>query len=135
MATPHVAGAAALVLGDNPALTPAQVASTIIGNATTGVIGGNISGTPNRLLYVTPGASTPPPPPPPPNGAVFGKSCSGLTCTFTGNDGAWSATDGWTATGAQVSHTFASRFRGTVTHTVGSDSYAVSVTCNPKRCR
>ncbi|MFG1610274.1 S8 family peptidase [Actinoplanes sp. NPDC049265] len=52
MATPHVVGAAALVLQANPAYTPAQVASSLTSNATTGVVTNPGSGTPNRLLYV-----------------------------------------------------------------------------------
>jgi subtilisin family serine protease len=60
MAAPHVAGAAALVLAGNPGYTPAQVASTVNGSATTGVVTGATAGTPNRLLYVEPGAATAP---------------------------------------------------------------------------
>ncbi|XBV87167.1 S8 family peptidase [Deinococcus sonorensis KR-87] len=51
MATPHVAGAAALVLGANPSYTPAQVATTLTGNATTGKVTSAGTGSPNRLLY------------------------------------------------------------------------------------
>ena len=50
MASPHVAGVAALykaTFGDAPSAT---VSSWIISNATTGVISGNPGGTPNRLL-------------------------------------------------------------------------------------
>src|SRR5690606_5675094 len=74
MASPHAAGAAALILAQNPSLTPAQVKSQMISNATTGVISNPGSGSPNRLLFVnTGGGSTPPPPPPPPppGGVVF----------------------------------------------------------------
>jgi subtilisin family serine protease len=52
MATPHVVGAAALVLGANPGYTPAQVASWLTGNATTGKVTSAGSGSPNRLLFV-----------------------------------------------------------------------------------
>ncbi|MFD2764706.1 S8 family peptidase [Micromonospora eburnea] len=52
MATPHVAGAAALVLGANPSYTPAQVASYLTSNATSGVVTSPGSGSPNRLLFV-----------------------------------------------------------------------------------
>ncbi|MFU8871361.1 S8 family serine peptidase [Micromonospora sp. SL4-19] len=52
MATPHVAGAAALVLGANPSYTPAQVASYLTTNATTGKVTSPGTGSPNRLLFV-----------------------------------------------------------------------------------
>ena len=51
MASPHVAGVAALykaTFGNAPSAT---VASWIFTNATAGVITGNPSGTPNRLLF------------------------------------------------------------------------------------
>jgi subtilisin family serine protease len=51
MATPHVAGAAALFLANNPAATPAQVHAAIVNNATTGVVTSPGTGSPNRLLY------------------------------------------------------------------------------------
>jgi subtilisin family serine protease len=51
MASPHVAGVAALYLAGNPTASPATVNSWIINNATPNVIIGNPSGTPNRLLY------------------------------------------------------------------------------------
>ncbi|MGW0827982.1 S8 family peptidase [Streptomyces sp. NPDC002845] len=62
MATPHVAGAAALWLADNPAATPAQVETALVSAATTGVVGGPGTGSPNRLLKVGDGTTTPPPP-------------------------------------------------------------------------
>jgi subtilisin family serine protease len=53
MATPHVAGAAAVLLSRNPGspLTPSAVASNLVSTATTGVVkvAGNRS--PNRLLF------------------------------------------------------------------------------------
>jgi subtilisin family serine protease len=52
MATPHVAGAAALVLAANPGFTPAQVTSFLLTNATTGVVTSPGTGSPNRLLFV-----------------------------------------------------------------------------------
>lgn len=65
MASPHTAGAAALLLSQNPALTPAQVASALTSNATSGVITGAGTGTPNRLLYAAAPAPTPAPAPAP----------------------------------------------------------------------
>jgi subtilisin family serine protease len=51
MASPHVAGAAALYLQTSPNATPAQVAQAVIAQATTGVVTGAGTGSPNRLLY------------------------------------------------------------------------------------
>ncbi|MFI1013940.1 S8 family peptidase [Streptomyces sp. NPDC020965] len=62
MAAPHVAGAAALHLGDNPAATPAQVATALTTAATPGVVGSPGPGSPNRLLYVGTGTTPPPGP-------------------------------------------------------------------------
>ena len=52
MATPHVVGAAALVLARYPLYTPAQVASALTTAATPGVVTNVGTGTPNRLLFV-----------------------------------------------------------------------------------
>ncbi|MER7269240.1 S8 family peptidase [Micromonospora sp. WMMD712] len=54
MASPHVAGAAARVLSNNPTWTPAQVASYLTSTATAGVVTSPGTGSPNRLLYVSP---------------------------------------------------------------------------------
>ena len=53
MASPHVAGAAALILQSNPSASPATVAATLINNSTKNVVIGT-SGSPNRLLYTNP---------------------------------------------------------------------------------
>jgi subtilisin family serine protease len=53
MATPHVAGAAALVLANNPGFSAAQVASALTTAATPNVVGNPGSGSPNRLLFVS----------------------------------------------------------------------------------
>jgi subtilisin family serine protease len=72
MATPHVVGAAALVLAASPGLTPQQVRDTLVNNATSGVVTNPGTGSPNKLLFVGDGG---PPPPPPPTG------CSGTNGT------------------------------------------------------
>ncbi|MER5962880.1 S8 family peptidase [Streptomyces sp. NPDC002057] len=63
MAAPHVAGAAALYLGDNPTATPAQVGTALVNAATPNVVTNPGTGSPNRLLYVGGGGTTPPPGP------------------------------------------------------------------------
>lgn len=71
MASPHVAGAAALVLDSNSGLSATAVANNLTGNATSGVISG-ANGSPNRLLYIAHlNGGTPPPPPPPPGSCSF----------------------------------------------------------------
>jgi len=62
MAAPHVAGAAALIAGQNPTWSPAQVSAQVIASATTGVVGAAGTSSPNRLLLVPAGAPTPPTP-------------------------------------------------------------------------
>jgi subtilisin family serine protease/subtilisin-like proprotein convertase family protein len=52
MATPHVVGAAALVLAAHPTYTPQQVRDTLVNDATTGVLTGLGAGSPDKLLYV-----------------------------------------------------------------------------------
>jgi subtilisin family serine protease len=51
MATPHVAGAAAKVLSQNPGFTPAQVRNAIINLATQNVVAGQGVGSPDLLLF------------------------------------------------------------------------------------
>lgn len=53
MASPHVAGAAALVLSANPAYTPAQVRTSLVDSATSNVVTNPGSGSPNKLLFVS----------------------------------------------------------------------------------
>ncbi len=70
MATPHVAGAAALYLTANPSATPAQVTKALLDNTTPGKIS-DVKGSPNKLLYTGfLGGGTPNPP-----------SCAGGTST------------------------------------------------------
>ncbi|WP_311764432.1 Ig-like domain-containing protein [Arthrobacter ipis] len=54
MASPHVAGAAALVLSRSPGLVPADVASRLLSAATSNAVLGGTTGTPNRLLFSDP---------------------------------------------------------------------------------
>lgn len=61
MASPHVAGAAALYLADNPGKTPAQVSAGLVAAATSGVVTSPGTGSPNKLLNVGTGGTTPPP--------------------------------------------------------------------------
>jgi len=129
MAAPHVAGAAALYLQLNPSATPNAVASALLDNATTGVVGNPGSGSPNRLLYTAfIGGTTNQPPV-----ARFTVSCSGFTCTLNGTsstDDVGVVTYAWdlgkypdpTATGAIVTVVYPHEGARTVTLTVTDGS-------------
>ncbi|MFL6331794.1 MAG: S8 family peptidase [Pyrinomonadaceae bacterium] len=51
MATPHIAGASALYLQGHTTASPATVRNALVNNATTNVLTGVGTGSPNRLLY------------------------------------------------------------------------------------
>ena len=146
MATPHVAGAAALYLQTSPGASPAQVASALVSNANPDRITlhsrSATYGTPNLLLYTAfLNGDTPVDAPP---AAVFTFSCSSLACSFDGSGStddngitsyAWNFGDGATASGATASHTYAAAGTYNVTLTVtdtggqtGSSASAVAVT-------
>lgn len=87
MATPHVAGVAAMYLSTNTSASPATVTNAIISNATTGVVTSAGTGSPNRLLYMGFIGGTPPPPPPP-GGQLF------LNAGFESGATVWTTTAG-----------------------------------------
>ncbi len=140
MASPHVAGVAALYLATDPGASPTTVNAAVINNATTGQLTSIGTGSPNRLLYSIFGGAPVDTPPV----ASFTYSCSGLSCSFNGGGStddhgissyAWNFGDGQSGSGASVSHTYASggtfTVTLTVTDTVGQtdvDSQSVTVT-------
>ncbi|MFG3033057.1 S8 family peptidase [Streptomyces sp. NPDC048253] len=54
MATPHVAGAAAVYLAGHTSATPAQVATALVNGATSNVVTSPGTGSPNKLLKIVP---------------------------------------------------------------------------------
>ena len=92
MAAPHVTGVAALVLEDNPSASPATVASTITGGATTGKVTNPGSGSPNRLLYSQPGTA----PPPPPCGTLVSGTLSSRSSAYQPSTSGYTSTTGGT---------------------------------------
>lgn len=61
MASPHVAGVAAVMLAANPGLSASNLSSLVTSNATTGVLANIGAGSPNRLLYSPPAGVVLPP--------------------------------------------------------------------------
>ncbi|MGH8083424.1 MAG: S8 family serine peptidase [Lysobacter sp.] len=129
MASPHVAGAAALYLATHPTATPDEVHTAIVNNATPGKIT-DLRGSPNRLLYslfsAGPGPNNPPV-------ANFTSSASGLTVTFTDtstdSDGSiasrsWNFGDGTTSTATNPSKTYSAAGTYNVSLTVTDDDGA-----------
>ena len=124
MATPHVAGAAALYLAANPAATPSQVAAALTNNATTGVVKSPGSGSPNSCS--TPASSAGAAGNQPPS-ANFTRSLHQPDCSFTDTStdsrrhdrlALVDFGDGTTSTAANPSKTYAAAGTYTVTLTV-----------------
>ncbi|EIF00295.1 S8 family peptidase [Saccharomonospora glauca] len=114
MATPHVAGAAALYLADHPSATPQQVRDALVANGTSGAVGNPGSGSPNVLLYTGSDGTTPEPEPEPePTECAPVTNASGVaildgrtvtsSVTVAGCDRAASAT---TTVEVDIRHTF-----------------------------
>jgi len=148
MASPHVAGAAALVLARNTSATPQLIRDTLVAEATPNVLTGIKTGSPNKLLFVTntgggggtPGVDNPPV-------AGFTVSCTNLVCSFNGSSStddkgiasyAWTFGDTTGGSGATVSKTYAAAGTYSVTLTVtdttsqtNARSQSVTVTAAP----
>lgn len=79
MASPHVAGVAALYLQGNTAASPSTVRNEIVNTSSTSKLTGIGTGSPNRLLYslLSGGGTTPPSPPPTCGGGTYTGTLSG----------------------------------------------------------
>ena len=99
MATPHVAGAAAMYLAINPTSTPAQVTAAILTNSSANKITNPTSGTPNKLLNTSFMNSLTPPAPTAPSTPVLtatASSSSAINLTWTAAAANGSALTGYT---------------------------------------
>ncbi|MFF3868276.1 proprotein convertase P-domain-containing protein [Micromonospora sp. NPDC001898] len=161
MAAPHVTGAAALVLAANPSYTPQQVRDKLYNDATSDVVTGGGTGSPNKLLYtgniipptqdfgiaVAPAAGTVNP-----GGSLTATvsttttvgspqtvalTATGLPAGVTASFSPSSVTSGGSATltlstaGTTAPGTYSVTIRGTGPETIQSTSYALTVNGPP----
>jgi subtilisin family serine protease len=132
MASPHVAGVAALYLGANPSMNPAQVDYAIKLDATSNVVGSAGTGSPNLLLYSmnsNNGGMEPPPTTPSlgvnPSSLTFGSvtTSSNVVQSYTITGSNLTANVSVTApSGFQVSTSSSSGFANSLTLTPSSGS-------------
>lgn len=126
MASPHVAGAAALLLEADPNQEPADVFAALLADGVNGRLSDVRSGSPNLLLQVTDasGGGTPIDRAP---SAAFTASCTELACSVdaaasTDDNGiasyGWAFGDGNTAGGVNAANTYAANGTYTITLTV-----------------
>jgi subtilisin family serine protease len=139
MATPHVAGVAAVLFGRYPTSTPAQIAAMLRTSATPNVVLAAGTGSPNYLLYLDPlgGPIVAPPPPTPvapsaPTGITITPSTGSLSVRFTAGAAGTSpittykySLDGGTTWATRQSGTTASPIA--ITGLVNGTTYSVSI--------
>ncbi|QQD18372.1 S8 family serine peptidase [Spongiibacter nanhainus] len=131
MAAPHAAGAAALVLEEDPGASPAQVADRLLAAAVSNRLS-NISSSPNKLLQAPQNSGIDRAPTP-----RLTVNCDDMACSFDGSASSdnsaitsyqWEFGDGATGSGAQTSHSYAAygdyQVRLTVTDDAGQSASA-----------
>jgi len=121
--SPAVSGAAAVYWAEHPDATAAEVRAAIIGDATTGVLTGLASGSPDRLLYSGSASAAIDAPP----SAAFTYKCKNNgSCSFDASGSSddngitrydWDFGDGWAGVGIAPSHSYSSH-KGTATVTL-----------------
>ncbi|MBB5954148.1 subtilisin family serine protease [Saccharothrix tamanrassetensis] len=125
MASPHVAGAAAIYVSANPSATPAQVESALVTAATSGKITNPGTGSANKLLFVKNDAPSDPVVNNPGNQTTTVGQAVNLQVTATGGTPPY--TFAFTGLPAGLTGDAAGRVTGTPT-TPGTSTVNVSVT-------
>jgi len=126
MAAPHVAGAAALLLGAQPQLTPNDVTDALLNEAVAGRLSGMTAGSPNLLMQITQASAPPPPPVDAAPTAAYTVACTNLACQFNASSSsddngaltyAWNFGDNTSGSGLSLGHSYGA-----------SGSYSVALT-------
>jgi subtilisin family serine protease len=128
MASPHVAGVAALVLQGSPSASGTMVRDAIVTASTTGVVGNAGSGSPNRLLFSLGGAGGGGDPPPPSDPVTIFVQDITSSASRTGGSGRWKAQvtvlvhndSGSPVSGVTVTGSWSNGLSGSTSCTTGS---------------
>lgn len=133
MASPHVAGVAALYLEGNTTASPAAVRDALVSTASSGKLTGINTGSPNLLLYSLLSGGGSPPPPPTCGGGTFTGSLSGTGVNAYQPNGSYyqstvSGTHSANLTGPAGADfdLYLQRWNGSAWSTVGSSESATS---------
>jgi subtilisin family serine protease len=137
MASPHVAGVAALYLQGNTAASPTHVGQAIHDASTKNVVTSSSTANNHLAFSLLTSATSPPPPVNQPPRASFTYSCTDLACSFQDtskdSDGTiasrtWLFGDGTSSTAQNPLHTYGSGSTYTVTLTVTDNGGATGTT-------
>ncbi|RKT55953.1 S8 family peptidase [Saccharothrix australiensis] len=130
MASPHVAGAAAMYVSANPTATPAQVESALVAAATSGKITNPGAGSANKLLFV--GGATPDNPVVKNPGDQAGTAGTPVNLQVTATGGTAPYTFSFTGLPTGVNGSSAGQVTGTPT---AAGTYTVTVTVTDANSR
>ena len=133
MATPHVAGVIAVLLGTSPTSTPSEIATMLRSSSTPNLVTAPGTGSPNYLLYLDPAGSTIVTPPPAPAPTAPAAPTIGTASASRGKSAIVNWTQGSNGGSAITSHVVTAYLSGstTVSKTVivsGSTATSATVT-------
>jgi subtilisin family serine protease len=133
MATPHVAGVIAVLLGTSPTSTPSEIATMLRSSSTPNLVTAPGTGSPNYLLYLDPAGSTIVTPPPAPAPTAPAAPTIGTASANRGKSATVNWTQGSNGGSAITSHVVTAYLSGstTVSKTVivsGSTATSATVT-------
>ncbi len=123
MATPHVAGVVAVLLGTSPTSTPSEIATMLRSSSTPNLVTTPGTGSPNYLLYLDPAGSTIVTPPPAPAPTAPAAPTIGTASANRGKSATVNWTQGSNGGSAITSHVVTAYLNGS-----GTASKTVTIT-------